>query len=80
MTTKFICVSGDFYLRADKTLHVEDLFARKLIYLRANKFFGVNVEHVWLLPSIRSPLPPQHNPPPSLSATAAAMVAAMVAG
>ncbi len=29
MTTKFICVSGDFYLREDKTLHVEDLFARK---------------------------------------------------
>jgi len=29
MTKKFICVFADFYLRADKTLHVEDLFARK---------------------------------------------------
>jgi hypothetical protein len=57
------------------------------IYLHAGKFtcgtdnfFGVNVGHIWLLSSIRSSLPLQHNPPPSLSATAAVTAAAMAAG
>ena len=31
MTTKFTCVSGDFYLHAGKTLHVEDFFCAQVI-------------------------------------------------
>ena len=29
LTTNFICVFGNFYLRANRPLRVEDLFARK---------------------------------------------------
>ena len=57
------------YLRAGK------------FFLRADKYICVSTWNIFwsrhLLPSIRSPLPPQHNPPPSLSTMAVAMAAAM---
>jgi hypothetical protein len=47
MTPKFICVSGDFYLRVDKTLCVEDLFARRYIYLCADTLAARGLEERW---------------------------------
>ena len=45
MTPKFIYVSGNFYLRANNTLRVEDLFARKKRSPDTQiRFFSVDVE------------------------------------